>query len=88
MTATLKKKADQLIAELNPEERVELADLLYATLPRQYEEQVDKAWAAEIGRRLDEYEAGRARILTSEESFAGARKALREARRASVRRKP
>jgi len=87
MTAMLKKKANDLVAKLKPEERIELADMLYASLPRGYQAEADKAWAAEIDPRLDEYEAGRAIVLTSEESFARARKALREARRASVRRK-
>jgi putative addiction module component (TIGR02574 family) len=83
MTVALKKKAESLLTELKPRERIELADMLYASVPDEF----DEKWDKEIDRRLDEYEAGRAKLLTSEESFARARKALREARRAPLRRK-
>ncbi len=88
MTVALKKKADALVARLKPEERVELADMLYASIPQKYQHMVGKAWDNEIDRRLDEYEAGRAEVLTSAESFARARKVLLEARRTPLRRKP
>ena len=83
MTVALKKKADALLTTLKPAERIQLADLLYASVP----DELDADCEREIDRRLDEYEAGRAKVLTSEESFARARKALNEARRAPLGRK-
>lgn len=83
MTVALKKRVDALFTTLKPDERIQLADMLYASVADELDEDCER----EIDRRLDEYEAGRAKVLTSEESFARARKALREARRASLRRK-
>lgn len=84
MTAELKKQAEVMVSALTPAQRIELADALYASVPGDYEAAVEKTWQREIDRRLDQYEAGRAEVLTSDESFARARKALDEARRASL----
>ena len=88
MTIALKKKADALVAKLKPDERVELADMLYASLPREYENAVERAWKREIDRRLDEYEAGKVEAIPSREVHAGVRRKLNEikARRISSRR--
>jgi len=88
MTVALKKKAGELVAKLKPEERVELADLLYATLPREYELAVDESWDREIDRRLDDYESGRVKTIPSAQVHAEMRRRLNEikARRLSSRR--
>jgi putative addiction module component (TIGR02574 family) len=88
MTIALKKKADALLAKLKPDERVELADMLYASLPREYENAVERAWKREIDRRLDEYEAGKVETIPSREVHSGIRRKLNEikARRISSRR--
>ena len=85
MTAEMKKQADVMVTALTPAQRIELADALYASVPQEYQATVEKTWEREIDRRLDQYEAGRAAVLTSDESFARARKTLDEARRASLR---
>lgn len=88
MTVALKKRADELVSRLKPEDRVELADMLYASVPDSYQEEVDQAWEMEIDRRLDEYEAGKAKTMSSEEVHASVRRKLNEikARRVSRRR--
>jgi putative addiction module component (TIGR02574 family) len=53
-------------AELPADDRVELVDLLLETLTADTET-VEEAWAAEIGRRMAEYRAGRARTVSWEE---------------------
>ena len=67
MTSALKKEADALVAKLAPRERLELADLLYAGLPRSYTDAVERAWNREIKRRLDDYRSGRTKTIPSEE---------------------
>ena len=88
MTIALKKKANALVAKLKPDERIELADMLYSSLPRQYEKAVERAWKREIDSRLDEYEAGKVETVHSREVHAGVRRKLNEikARRVSSRR--
>ena len=88
MTIALKKKANALVAKLKPAERIELADMLYASLPRQYEKAVERAWKREIDSRLDEYEAGNLETIPSREVHAGVRRKLNaiKARRISSRR--
>lgn len=88
MTIALKKKANALVAELKPAERIELADMLYASLPRQYEKAVERAWKREIDSRLDEYEAGNIEAIPAREVHAGVRRKLNaiKARRISSRR--
>ena len=88
MTVALKKRADALVAKLKPSERVELADILYATLPSSYLDSVSRAWDQEIGRRLDEYEAGKVKTIPAAEVHSSVRRKLNEikARRTSARR--
>ncbi len=86
MTATLKRIAGDLMT-LEPEDRIELAEVLIASVPAFATEGTAKAWDKEIDRRLDEYEAGQAKVVSAEQSFARARKALREAHRTPHRRR-
>jgi len=86
MTAiALKERARELMKELSVEERIDLADLLYASIPDAYQKAVDKAWEKEIDRRLDEYETGKALLHSSEEVHAQVRKAIDEVRRSARR---
>jgi putative addiction module component (TIGR02574 family) len=83
MNIRLKKQVEALVAKLKPQDRVELADKLYArSLPRAYLESVNRAWDQEIDRRLDEYEKGNAVLIPSKEAHARLRKVISEARRA------
>ena len=88
MTATLKKQAEAVIAKMNQADRVEFADMLYATLPNAYLDSVNRAWDRVVDRRLDEYEAGKVKTIPSAEGHASVRRRLNEikARRATTRR--
>jgi putative addiction module component (TIGR02574 family) len=86
MTATLKKKANELVAALTPKERMDLAEALIISVPDFATPEIEAAWNKEIDRRLDEYEAGRAVVHTEEEVHARVRKAIDEARRSTRRR--
>lgn len=80
MTVAEKKQIDALVAKMKPDERVELADRLYATLPNAYLDSVNRAWDREIERRLDEYESGKASVISAAESHAIVRRQLNEAK--------
>jgi putative addiction module component (TIGR02574 family) len=88
MTVAERKRVAALVAKMKPGEKVELADQLYAALPNAYLESVNRAWEKEIDRRLDEYEAGKVKTISSREVHAGVRRRLNEikARRISARR--
>lgn len=88
MTAALKQKADALVAELRLAEVVELADLLYTSLPVDFRATVDKALQTDVDQRLDNYESGQAEVIDAEDSIARARQALSEIRRTPLRSKP
>jgi putative addiction module component (TIGR02574 family) len=87
MTASLKKIADDLM-KLPPGDRIELAETLILNTPEFASAEIEDAWDAELKRRIDAAEAGREEMVPSKKSFAAARKALNEARRPSLRRKP
>ena len=48
---------------LSPEERAELAGLLLESLEEPPDEAVEEAWAAEIGRRIADFHAGRVKTI-------------------------
>jgi len=60
--------------QLSPEERAQLADRLLASLFEDRE--VEDAWAAEVERRIEEIESGRAALVPAAEAIARARAAL------------
>jgi putative addiction module component (TIGR02574 family) len=60
--------------ELAPEERVLLAARLLASLTAQ--EELEKAWADEVERRLAEVEAGNVTLVPIEDAIRRARQAL------------
>jgi putative addiction module component (TIGR02574 family) len=65
-------KADELLNEaisLPVELRVQLVDALLRSLnPAQAE--IDESWAVEVERRIDEIDAGQAKLIPGEEVFA------------------
>jgi putative addiction module component (TIGR02574 family) len=66
--------------ELSSRERAALAHRLIASLddgPEDDPTEVELAWEAEIKRRLDEYDRGEVRAVSSEDVFAKARALLR-----------
>lgn len=50
--------------ELPEEDRAELAGLLLESLEARYDAGVEEAWAAEIERRMAEYQAGRVKTIS------------------------
>ena len=61
--------------KLSPEERAQFADRLVAGLFEDRE--IDDAWAAEVERRIDEIESGRATLIPAADSIAKARAAIK-----------
>lgn len=61
--------------KLTAEERSQLANRLIASLFEDAE--VEDAWAAEVERRIEEIEAGRAKLVPAAEAIARARAALK-----------
>jgi putative addiction module component (TIGR02574 family) len=83
MSATTQRIVEGLMA-LSPGERLERANALYESVDDKTDPEVERAWNAEIDRRLDEYEADKAVVLTEAEANARVRKVLDEARRATA----
>jgi putative addiction module component (TIGR02574 family) len=76
-TCQMQLSADQIVEETSdwPEDAV--ADLVDRILRAKYGEvdpSVDKAWNAEIRRRIDDLETGKVRGIPLEETLAKARK--------------
>jgi putative addiction module component (TIGR02574 family) len=61
--------------KLSPEERAQLADRLVASLFKNQE--IEHAWAAEVERRIEEIEGGRAKLIPAADSIARARAAIK-----------
>lgn len=61
--------------KLSPQERARLADRLLSSLSK--DRTVEEAWAAEVDRRLAEFEADSVEMVPVEETLARARQAIR-----------
>jgi putative addiction module component (TIGR02574 family) len=61
--------------KLTAEERAQLADRLISSIFEDHE--IEAAWAAEVERRVDEIESGRAKLIPASESIARARAAIK-----------
>jgi len=82
VTAALKKITDDLL-KLPPADRISVADALIASVPQLDDAPLDEAWEKELDKRIDAYEGGEAKTVSSDESQAQALRMLNEARRAS-----
>lgn len=60
---------------LSAEERAQLADRLITSIFDDHE--IESAWAAEVERRIDDIERGRAKLIPAAESIARARAAIK-----------
>lgn len=69
MRANLVEELALRAQELTPDERVQLAEGILATI-HGVDEEVDAAWDAEIRRRIAEIENGTAELIPAEEVFA------------------
>lgn len=61
---------------LSPEERVQLAENLLATV-QAVDEEVEAAWGEEIRRRIAEIDSGTAKLIPAEEVFAELRRMIK-----------
>lgn len=60
--------------QLTSEERARLADRLITSIFEDHD--IEHAWAAEVERRIEEIESGRARLIPAADSIARARAAI------------
>ena len=60
---------------LSVAERAKLADRLITSLFEDHE--IEEAWAAEVERRIEEIESGRAKLIPVSEAIARARAAIK-----------
>ncbi len=61
--------------KLSPEERSQLADRLITSLFEDHE--IEAAWAAEVERRIEDIESGRAKLIPAADAIARARAAIK-----------
>ncbi|MBE0621039.1 MAG: addiction module protein [Burkholderiales bacterium] len=61
--------------KLSPEERAQLADRLVTSLFK--DQEIEDAWSAEVERRIEEIESGRAALIPAADSIARARAAIK-----------
>ena len=66
---------------LSSNERIDLADRLYASLSEQEQARVAKAWEVEIERRVAEVDGGTAELIPAEKVFAEIEQRLNAKRR-------
>lgn len=74
MTWTTAEEIEAAAMHLTVSERARLAERLLSSLDEDSE--IEQAWAAEIDRRIDEYERGDVQTISGEEAFARARARL------------
>lgn len=73
MSTSLVEELSRRAQELSPDERVQLAEELLATV-HDADEAVDAEWDAEIRCRIAEIENGTAELIPAEEVFARLRR--------------
>lgn len=55
---------------LSPQDRARLAEELLASLDEESDSDAEAAWQQEIGRRVEDIKAGRAKLIPAEQVFA------------------
>ena len=60
---------------LTPDERIQLADRLIASVFEDHE--VEEAWEVEVERRIEEIESGRSKLIPAAEAIVRARPAIK-----------
>ena len=74
--STLVEELSRKALSLSPEERVQLAEELLATV-REVDSEIDAAWGDEIRRRLAGINDGTAKLTPAEEVFAELRRLIK-----------
>jgi len=75
MTAVAARLADQVLS-LPCEDRVYLVDRLIESLNAPRREEIDRLWAEEAERRVDELDSGKVQAIPGEQVFAEIRERL------------
>jgi putative addiction module component (TIGR02574 family) len=78
--ANMSKNGAQVLEEalaLPPDERAELADRLLSSLDTQRQRKIDILWAEEVEDRVDAFERGEIRTVSTKEAFESNRGAKR-----------
>jgi len=73
MNTTLVEELSRRARDLSPEERVQLAEEILATV-HDLDDEANAAWDSEIKRRIAEVESGAAKLISAEEVFARLRR--------------
>ncbi len=73
MSASLVEELSRRAKDLSPEERVQLAEEILATVHGE-DDEVDAEWDAEVRRRVAEIESGTVALVPAEEVFARLRR--------------
>ncbi len=84
MTAQTRELTKKALA-LKPAERVELAEMLLASVDDFASPEIEIAWRAEVERRMKEIETGQAKLIPADEVHRKARAIVHEARRLTQR---
>ena len=74
--STLVEELSRKALSLSPEERVQLAEELLATV-QEVDVEVEAAWNEEIRRRIAEIDNGTAKLIPAEEVFAELRRLIK-----------
>ena len=80
MTATVKRIYEESMMQLNPGERIDLAEMLMGSTEDFVNTDVELAWNEEIKRRIEDYQSGNVKPIPAEEVYAEIRRSLKEAR--------
>ena len=75
MTTVTEKLADQILS-LPCEDRVYLVDRLLQSLNAPSREEIDRLWAEEADRRIDELDSGKVQAIPGEQVFAEIRERI------------
>ena len=72
----------QDLMKFTPQQRLELADRLVASVPMHCgDPEIERAWNEEITRRIEDIEQGRVETISAKEAIKEAREHVREVRK-------
>lgn len=77
MNTTLKQIVQEAL-QLTPAQRAELADFLVESLNSAQPDELQRLWAAEANKRLEEIRSGKVKAIPGEEVLAEARRSVKQ----------
>ena len=75
--ATTIEKIEQDLLKLPKQERAFLADRLLSSLDGEVLNEIDAAWVLEAERRFEEYKSGKRQVVSAQDVFTEADRALK-----------